>query len=181
MIPIAIGAATSLLSGVSSAISSGLSKLTGQGAASESSQPSFAAQLKTATSQSSLGKIVHHQHAHGAVSTSANSSSSPSQTTSGSSASVVGSIINTSAWKAAAKELGSDEPLVSFVQADRTIGPSDRPVPLGIHPIRTCSSAARCNPWPPTLRIVRDSKTVAITSEVTWASATHPLILEIEL
>jgi hypothetical protein len=97
MIPIAIGAASSLLSGVSSAISSGLSKLTGQSSASESSQPSFAAQLKTATSQSSLGKVVHHQHAHGAVNASANSSSSPSQTANGANASVVGSIINTSA------------------------------------------------------------------------------------
>ncbi|CAE6781444.1 hypothetical protein R69927_02407 [Paraburkholderia domus] len=98
MIP--IGAAASLLSGVSSAISSGLSKLTGHTSASESSQPSFAAHLKTATSQSSLGKSVHHLHAHGALSALANSSPSPSQTATGSGTTqgvTVGSVINISA------------------------------------------------------------------------------------
>lgn len=97
MIPIAIGAASTLLSGVSSAIGSGLSKLTGQSSTSESSQSSFAAHLKTATSQSSLGKSEHHHHAHGALSALANSSPSQSQTTTGSDTTAVGSVINISA------------------------------------------------------------------------------------
>jgi len=97
MIPIAIGAASTLLSGVSGAIGSGLSKLTGQSSTSESSQSSFAAHLKTATSQSSLGKSEHHHHAHGALSALANSSPSQSQTTTGSDTTAVGSVINISA------------------------------------------------------------------------------------
>jgi hypothetical protein len=95
MIP--IGVASNLLSGVSDAISSELSKLTGKSPATEAEQPSFAAHLKAATSQSSLGESAHHHHAHGAQNKLANSSSASSQiagsgTTSGS---AVGSVINT--------------------------------------------------------------------------------------
>ncbi|MFL9896995.1 hypothetical protein PQR75_23405 [Paraburkholderia fungorum] len=89
MIP--IGVAATVLSGVSSAIGSGLSKLTGQSSTSESSQPSFAAHLNAATSQSELGKSVHH--AHGAL---ADRSPSSSQSTTGSGTTTVGSVINIS-------------------------------------------------------------------------------------
>jgi hypothetical protein len=92
MIP--IGVAATVLSGVSSAIGSGLSKLTGQSSTSESSQPSFAAHLNAATSQSGLGKSVHH--AHGAVSALADRSPSSSQSTTGSGTTTVGSVINIS-------------------------------------------------------------------------------------
>ncbi|MFM0199298.1 hypothetical protein PQR53_05370 [Paraburkholderia fungorum] len=95
MIP--IGVAATVLSGVSSAIGSGLSKLTGQSSTSESSQPGFAAHLKAATSQSSLGKTVQHHHAHGAVSALADWSPSSSQSTTGSGTTAVGSVINISA------------------------------------------------------------------------------------
>ncbi|MEA3128512.1 MAG: hypothetical protein QOF46_307 [Paraburkholderia sp.] len=95
MIP--IGLAATVLSDVSSAIGSGLSKLTGQSSTSESGQPSFAAHLKAATSQSSLGASVQHHHAHGAVSALANASPSSSQSTTGSGTTAVGSVINISA------------------------------------------------------------------------------------
>ena len=95
MIP--IGAAATLLSDVRRAISSGLSELTGQSSTGESSQPSFAVHLKAASSQSGIGKNIHHHHAHGALSASAKSSPSPSQTTVGSGMTAVGSIINISA------------------------------------------------------------------------------------
>jgi hypothetical protein len=92
MIP--IGAASAVLSGVSSAISSGLSKLTGQSSASEANPPSFAERLKTATSLDGLGNSVHHHHSHGASNTSANASPSASQTATGSSTTQAGSVIN---------------------------------------------------------------------------------------
>ncbi|NPT42452.1 hypothetical protein GNZ12_14290 [Paraburkholderia sp. 1N] len=101
MIP--LGAASTLLSGVSSAIRSGLSALTGQSSASESNQSSFAAHLKTATSQSSLGKSEHHHHASGArsaINALANSSPSLLQGTPGAGMRpgvATGSVINISA------------------------------------------------------------------------------------
>ncbi|MGF6902379.1 hypothetical protein [Paraburkholderia sp. GAS348] len=103
MIP--LGAASTLLSGVSSVIRSGLSTLTGQSSASESSQSSFAAHLKTATSQSSLGKSEHHHHHHASGARSAinaltNSSPSPLQGTPGAGMRpgvATGSVINISA------------------------------------------------------------------------------------
>ncbi|NPT35285.1 hypothetical protein [Paraburkholderia xenovorans] len=100
MIP--LGAASTLLGGVTSAISSGLSMLTGKSSASESSQSSFAAHLKSATtSQSSSAKSVHHHHVPGAVGVvNAMASSSPIQTSASAGTThgvAAGSIINISA------------------------------------------------------------------------------------
>ncbi|MFM0413313.1 hypothetical protein [Paraburkholderia aromaticivorans] len=102
MIP--LGAASTLLGGVRSAISSGLSMLTGKSSTGESSQSSFAAHLKSATtSQSGSGKSVHHLHVPAAgstVSALASSSSSPVHGAAGAGATqggAAGSVINTSA------------------------------------------------------------------------------------
>jgi hypothetical protein len=67
MIP--LGLASTLLIDVGSAISSGLSKLSGTSSASDSGQPSFAAHLHAATSQNGAfagnraeGSHLHHMH-----------------------------------------------------------------------------------------------------------------------
>jgi hypothetical protein len=99
MIP--LGAASTLLGGVRSAISSGLSMLTGKSSTAESSQSSFAAHLKSATtSQSGSGKSVHHLHVPAAgstVSALASSSSSPVHGAGATQGGAAGSVINTSA------------------------------------------------------------------------------------
>ncbi|WP_157763804.1 hypothetical protein [Paraburkholderia aromaticivorans] len=101
MIP--IGAASTLLGGVSRVISSGLSMLTGKSSASEASQSSFAAHLKSATSSKSTAvkSVHHHVPATGStVSALAGASSLPTHATAGAGTTpgvATGSVINTSA------------------------------------------------------------------------------------
>lgn len=100
MIP--VGLAATVLSNVGSAISSGLSHLTGKTSAtqsSQSSQSSFASQLKAATGSTSASNATEskqHHHVHikgGALSALADAS----QVTPQAASATVGSVINISA------------------------------------------------------------------------------------